>query len=73
MLFVDVLLLASNKDDVEYLEILKVASAYSKCCRRDDNMWSIHMTWFARVYYYKIEDFANTPEFLYGLYEGQIR
>ena len=30
------------------------------------------MTGYARIYYYRLEDYRNTPDYLYGLYEGQV-
>ena len=30
------------------------------------------MTGYARIYYYRLEDYRNTPDYLYALYEGQV-
>lgn len=70
--FVDILLLASDEDDVFALEALKTADAYGKCCWYNDQYWAQHMTGFTRTYYYKLEEYRNTPDFLYAIYEGQM-
>jgi hypothetical protein len=70
--FVDILMLAGNEEDVVALELLKTADAYEKCCWHDDQYWAQHLTGYARIYYYRLEDYRNTPDYLYALYEGQI-
>jgi len=30
------------------------------------------VTGYARIYYYRLEDYGNTPDYLYALYEGQV-
>merc|ERR1711998_341187 len=36
-------------------------------------MGAQHMTGYARIYYYRLEDYSNTPDYLYALYEGQVK
>lgn len=65
-------MLAGNEEDVAALEVLRTTDDYGKCCWHDDQYWAQHITGYARIYYYRLEDYRNTPDYLYALYEGQV-
>lgn len=68
--YVDILFLSTEEQHIEALDILKTAVNRNRCCFHDEQYWAQHMTGFARIYYYRLEEWSAYPDYLYALYEG---